>query len=82
MNNLKSGDRIKVHIYSDLAHTREIHTDNFGQIFEVYKKNGKLGIDWMKDSKSATRVWYDSDGFTPLDSFSSVTVIFEKVEEE
>lgn len=64
--NLNVGDRIRVHIFS---FGREIKTRNFGQIFEVFRQNGRLGIEW------------EDPGFTPLDSFATDTgnVIFEKI---
>ena len=65
--------KVKVHMYSG---NREIQTRNFGKIFEVYKKNGKYGIDWNTE-----RSPYMNNGevFTPFESFA-YTVIFEDVE--
>ena len=62
---MKTGDRIKVHIFDVLG--REISTRNRNTVYEVYKHDGQLGIDW--------------NGFAPLDSFATCNghVIFEEV---
>jgi hypothetical protein len=71
--NMKTGDKIKVHIYSS---NREVQTRHKDTIFEVYKKNGKLGIDWNTDRSPYT---CKGDIFTPFYTFAD-TVIFENVE--
>lgn len=70
---MKVNDKIKVHIYS---FGKEIKTRNFDKVFTVYKKNGKLGIDYNTE-----RILYTCKGdvFTPFETFAS-TVIFENVE--
>ncbi len=66
---------IKVHLYG--TDNREIKTRNFDRIFKVYKKNGKLGIDWNTDRSPYT---CKGDIFTPFDTFAD-SVIFENVED-
>lgn len=66
--NLKPGDNITVHFFNK---GKEFPTNVSGKEFTVYEKNGRLGIDYMADSTSLTRVWYDETGFTPLDSFAT-----------
>ena len=58
--------KIKVHIFSPVG--REIVTRNYDRVFNVYKKDGQLGIDWVE--------------FTPLESFSvgNGSVLFEEVD--
>ena len=46
---MKKNDKIKVHMYS---FGKEIETRNFDKVFTVYKKNGKLGIDYNTEKKS------------------------------
>lgn len=60
------GSKIKVHIFNMFG--VEIIGRNHDVIYDVYKKNGYLGIDWF--------------GFTPLESFSTENgaVVFEEVE--
>lgn len=41
---MKTNDTIKVHLYD--LHNKEIQTRNYGKVFHVYEKAGKLGIDW------------------------------------
>lgn len=62
---MKVGDHIKVHIFDVLG--LEISTRNRNKVYDVYKQDGRLGIDW--------------DGFTPLDAFATCNgnVIFEEV---
>lgn len=70
------GTKVKVHMYDDPAHTREIKTSNYDKVFAVYEKNGKLGIDWDEGSTA----WFaHEDGFRPLSEFSPTTVVFEEV---
>lgn len=63
---LKEHKFIKVHIYDTAG--KEINTRNREKLFEVYKKNGQLGIDW--------------DEFTPLTAFATENgaVVFEEVD--
>lgn len=63
---IDAGSRIKVHIFSPVG--REIVTRNFDKVFDVYKKDGRLGIDWVE--------------FVPLESFSTGngSVVFEEVD--
>lgn len=62
-NNMKANDMIKVHLYD--TSNREIKTRNYDKVFNVYEKNGKLGIDWST--------------FAPFETFTS-SVIFENLE--
>ena len=55
---------------------KEIKTRNYGTVYIVHKKNGKLGIDWNTEKKITVS---GGDIFTPFKSFSH-TVIFENVE--
>lgn len=70
---LTEKSKIKVHLYSG---KNEIITRNHNKIFEVYKKGGKLGIDW-----NTAQSPYSCGGevFSPFETFAS-TVIFEDVE--
>ena len=63
---ISEGSKIKVHIFSAVG--REIMTRNHDKVFDVYKENGQLGIDWVE--------------FTPLESFSTGNgaVVFEEVD--
>lgn len=70
---MKAGDKIKVHLYSN---NREVQTRHKDTIFEVYMKNGKLGIDWNTEHSPYT---CKGDIFTPFYTFAD-TVIFENVE--
>lgn len=70
---LKENDMIKVHMYSGNV---EVKTRNFDKIFRVYKKNGKLGIDWNTERSPYT---CKGEVFTPFETFAQ-TVIFEDVE--
>lgn len=67
---MKEGSKIKVHMYD--VTNKEIQTNNIGKIFKVYKKNGKLGIDWRNSCNHG-------DAFVPFEGFA-YTVIFEDVE--
>ena len=62
---IKAGSKIKVHIFDMFGN--EIITRNFNEVFNVYEKEGRLGIDWI--------------GFAPLESFSTQNgaVVFEEV---
>nr|DAT22353.1 MAG TPA: hypothetical protein [Bacteriophage sp.] len=62
---MKTNDIIKVHLFG--TDKKEIKTRNFEKVFNVYEKNGKIGIDWKGDI------------FTSFDTFAG-TVIFENVE--
>lgn len=80
MNNIKMGDKIKVHMY-DLMHDRkEIKTRCMNNVYDVYKKNGKLGIDFNEVGSVGYKANGD-DTFSPLDAFATKTgaVKFEKV---
>ena len=39
------GERIKVHFYDPTTH-KEIHTRQDGEIYKVYSKDGRAGIDY------------------------------------
>ena len=71
---LKEKDMIKVHLYD--ASNREIKTRNYNKVFEVFDKNGKLGIDWNTE-----RSPYICRGeiFTPFEVFAP-SVTFENIE--
>lgn len=71
---MKKGDKIKVHMYD--CGGREIITRNHGIIFNVYEKNGKLGIDWNVDGCTSVN---NGDTFVPFSSFAPA-VIFEDAE--
>lgn len=75
---IEAGSKIKVHFYN-VDNTEITTVGCYGKVFDVYEKGGRLGIDYMNDSKSAFRFMYDENGFTPLDSFSKVGVKFEEV---
>lgn len=62
---LRAGDKIKVRIYG--TDGKAIKTRNFDEVFTVYEKNGKLGIDW-------------ADEFTPFTNFSLSNTDFIIVE--
>ncbi len=53
-----------------------VKTPNSDKIFEVKKKNGKLGIDW---NTSLSPYTCRGEVFTPLDTFS-LNVVFIDVE--
>jgi hypothetical protein len=59
--------KIRVHMYS---FGKEIKTRNFNKVFTVYRKNGKLGIDWNTS---------ENDTFLPFSGFTS-NIIFENVD--
>lgn len=46
---MKTNDMIKVHLYD--TNNREMKTRNYDKVFHVYKKNGKLGIDYNTEKK-------------------------------
>ena len=71
---MKANDMIKVHLFG--TDSKEIKTRNFEKVFEVYEKNGKLGID-----RNTEKSHYTCHGevFTPFYTFAS-TVVFENVE--
>lgn len=71
---MKANDKIKVHLYD--TSNKEIKTRNCDQVFTVYEKNGKLGIDYNTERSAYT---CKGDIFTPFETFAS-TVIFENVE--
>lgn len=71
---LKEGNKILVHIYDCL--NREISTRNFGQVFEVRKESGQLGIDWNTERSPYT---CKGEVFNPFYTFAN-NVIFEDVE--
>ena len=71
---MKTNDTIKVHLYD--SSNREIRTRNYDKTFCVYKKNGKLGIDWNTEKSPYT---CKGDVFAPFETFAQ-SVIFENVE--
>lgn len=71
---MKANDKIKVHLYD--TSNKEIKTRNCDQVFTVYEKNGKLGIDYNTERSTYT---CKGDIFTPFETFAS-TVIFENAE--
>lgn len=71
---LKIDDKIKVHLFD--TRNREIKTRNYGKVFEVYEKGGKLGIDWNTEKSPYT---CKGEIFTPFETFAC-SVIFESVE--
>ncbi len=71
---MKVNDKVKVYLYD--SRNQEIKTRQHGKVFTVYKKNGKLGIDWNTERNSFS---FNDDDFTPFETFSH-TVIFENVE--
>ena len=74
---MKANDMIKVHMYTNgNKEHAEIKTRNFDKVFEVYEKNGKLGIDWNTGKNPFT---CKGEVFTPFEIFSQ-TVIFENIE--
>lgn len=75
-NGLKENDMIKVHIYDhNYSDQREIRHRNSDKSFRVYKKNGKLGIDWNAEHSAYTN---KGDVFSPFQAFAQ-NVIFENV---
>jgi hypothetical protein len=74
---MEENSMIKVHIYSDTDKKQEIKTRQYDKTFRVYKKNGKLGIDWNTENHPYLN---DGDVFVPLKSFSSTSVTFEDTE--
>ena len=70
---LKEKSKIKLHLYSG---GNEIITRNYNNIFEVYKKGEKLGIDWNTERSPYT---CKGDIFTPFETFAQ-NVNFEDVE--
>lgn len=70
---MKENKMVKVHMYSGNI---EVKTRNFDKIFRVYKKNGKLGIDWNTERSPYT---CKGEVFTPFETFAQA-VIFEDVE--
>ena len=75
MNKLLKGDKVIVHI-KDMQ-GKDIPIKCADTVFEVVEKNGKLGINYMAESTSVTRILYDKDGFVPFESFCNTE--FEKV---
>lgn len=71
---LKENSKIKVHLFD--TSNREIKTRNFDKVFTVYKKGGKLGIDWNIEH---SQYICNGDIFTPFHTFAT-TVVFEDVE--
>lgn len=71
---MKTSDMVKVHLYD--ADSKEIKTRNYSKVFRVYKKNGKLGIDWNTERSPYT---CKGDVFTPFETFAQ-SVIFENIE--
>lgn len=71
---MKTNDMIKVHLYD--TNNREMKTRNYDKVFHVYKKNGKLGIDYNAEKSPYT---CKGDVFTPFETFAQ-SVIFENVE--
>lgn len=71
---LKENSKIKVHLFD--TNNKEIKTRNFDKVFTVYKKGGKLGIDWNINRSPYT---CNGDIFTPFHTFAT-TVIFEDIE--
>lgn len=63
-NAITQGDTIRVHIYTE---NMEIRTRNYDKIFNVFEKNGELGIDWHTEK---------ADPFAPFRTFAP-NVIFE-----
>lgn len=70
---MKVNDKVKVHMFS---FGKEIKTRIYDQIFTVYEKDGKLGIDYNTEKCPYT---CNGDIFTPFEVFAS-TVIFENVD--
>lgn len=70
---MKVNDKVKVHMYS---FGKEIETRIYDQIFTVYEKDGKLGIDYNTEKSPYT---CNGDIFTPFETFSN-TVVFENIE--
>ena len=62
---MKTGDNIKVHMYD--SNNKEITTRNGNKVFTVCEKDGKTGIEWIKNE------------FAPFETFAQ-SVIFENVE--
>lgn len=73
MATLKEHDKIKVHFYDNSG---EIKTRNFDKVFEIYNKNGELGIDWNTELSEYINC---GDIFVPFHHFAN-TVIFENIE--
>lgn len=71
---MKANDKIKVYLYD--TSNKEIKTGNCDQVFTVYEKNRKLGIDYNTERSPYT---CKGDIFTPFETFAQ-TVIFENVE--
>ena len=71
---LKENSKIKVHLFG--TSNKEIKTRNFDKVFTVYKKGGKLGIDWNTEH---SQYLCKGDIFTPFNTFAS-SVIFEDIE--
>lgn len=64
---LQEKAKVKVYICQQFPNIETaIKTDNFGEVFEVKKEGGKIGIEW-------------AGKFEPLEHFASRT-IFEDVE--
>lgn len=71
---LVEGRKVLVHIYDCM--NREIATRNLGEVFEVKKESGQLGIDWNTEKSPYT---CKGNVFCPFYSFAS-NVIFEDAE--
>ena len=65
-NNLRVGDKVKVRIYG--IDGKAIKTNNFDEVFEVVKEDGKLGIYWTED-------------FAPFESFCNTEFVKQLPEE-
>jgi len=71
---MKENDRIKVYLHGTDKNSFWYREPE--EIFTVYKKNGKLGIDWNKSRSIYT---CKGDIFCPFYTFAN-TVIFENVD--
>lgn len=75
---LKENSKIKVHMYDGIGYPQkkvESITRHYDKVFTVYKKNGKLGIDWNTEQSPYT---CNGDVFTPFETFAPC-VEFENI---
>ena len=71
---LKENSIVKVHIYG--TDGKEINTNLSDIAFTVYKKTGKLGIDWNVNESPYMN---GGDRFTPFETFTP-SVEFENID--
>lgn len=70
---IEAGSKVLVHFYSN---NKEINTRKTGIVFDVFKQDDKLGINWNTEKSPYT---CKGNIFTPFYTFAN-SVIFEDIE--